>query len=68
MACVISLSLDQIGRKEMFYLTIHSIHMVKDHSDSERGNQLPRHGLIFPISSKGYALSHRHEIAYYGQL
>ena len=24
--------------------------MVKDHSDSERGNQLPPHGLLFPIS------------------
>ena len=28
-------------------------HMVKDHSDSERGNPLPHHGLLFPISSKG---------------
>ena len=28
-------------------------HMVKDHSDSERGNRLPPHGLLFPISSKG---------------
>ena len=26
--------------------------MVKDHSDSERGNPLPPHGLLFPISSK----------------
>ena len=26
--------------------------MVKDHSDSERGNLLP-HGLLFPISTKG---------------
>ena len=25
-------------------------HMVKDHSDSERGNPLPPHGLLFPIS------------------
>ena len=35
--------------------------MVKDHSDSERGNPLPPHGLLFPISSKGslYASSHR---------
>ena len=50
-------------RKEMFYLTTHSTHfilrlygvrhMVKDHSDSERGNQLPPHGLLFPINSKG---------------
>ena len=27
--------------------------MVKNHSDSERGNLLPPHGLLFPISSKG---------------
>ena len=26
--------------------------MVKDHSDSERGNPLPPHGLPFLISSK----------------
>ena len=46
----------------MFYLTTHSTHfilrlydvrhMVKDHSDSERENPLPPHGLLFPISSK----------------
>ena len=28
--------------------------MVKDHSDSDRGNPLPPHGLLFPISSKGH--------------
>ena len=28
-------------------------HMVKDHSDSERGNMLPPHGLLVPINSKG---------------
>ena len=28
-------------------------HMVKDHSDSEKGNPLPPHRLLFPISSKG---------------
>ena len=28
--------------------------MVKDHSDSERGNPLPPHGLLFPISSRDY--------------
>ena len=28
--------------------------MVKDHSDSEKGNLLPPHRLLFPISSKGY--------------
>ena len=27
--------------------------MVKDHSDSERGNLLPPHGLLFLISNKG---------------
>ena len=27
--------------------------MVKDHSDSERGNLLQPHRLLFPISSKG---------------
>ena len=52
------------GRKEMFYLMTHSTHlnflqlygvghMVKDHSDSVRGNPLPQHGLFFPINSKG---------------
>ena len=28
--------------------------MVKDHSDSERENLLPPHGLLFPINIKGY--------------
>ena len=32
--------------------------MVKDHSDSERGNPLPPHGLLFPISSKGSFIVH----------
>ena len=32
--------------------------MVKDHSDSERGNPLPPHELLFPISSKGYFYMH----------
>ena len=47
------------GNKEMFYLTPHSKHfiygyMVKDRSDSERGNPLPPlNVLLFPISSKG---------------
>ena len=37
-----------------FYLRLYGIrHMVKDHSDSERENLLPPHGLLFPISSKG---------------
>ena len=37
-----------------FYLRLYGVgHMVKDHSDSERGNPLPPHGLLFTISSKG---------------
>ena len=44
------------ARKELFYLRLYGVgHMVKGHSDSERGNPLPPlHGLIFPISSKDY--------------
>ena len=38
-----------------FILRLYGVgHMVKDHSDSERGNLLPPHGLLFPINSKGY--------------
>ena len=51
------------GRKEVnvlfndalntFYLRLNGVrHMVKDHSDSEKGN-LPPHRLLFPINSKG---------------
>ena len=37
-----------------FYLRLYGVrHMVKNHTDSERGNPLPPHGLLFPISSKG---------------
>ena len=37
-----------------FYLRLYVVgHMVKDHSDSERGNPLLPHGLLFLISSKG---------------
>ena len=38
-----------------FYLRLYDIrHMVKYHSDSERGNSLPPpHSLLFSISSKG---------------
>ena len=43
-----------------FYLRLYGVgHMVKDHSDSERGNPLPPHGLLFPISSKGYFICTR---------
>ena len=37
-----------------FYLRLNGVgHMVEDQSDSERGNPLLPHGLLFPISSKG---------------
>ena len=38
-----------------FYFRLYGVkHMVKDHSDSESGNYLPPHGLLFPISSKDF--------------
>ena len=38
-----------------FYLRLYGVgHMVKDHSNSERGNPMSPHGLFFPISSNGY--------------
>ena len=41
-----------------FYLQLYGFrHMVKDHSDRERGNLLPPHGLLFPINSKGSFIS-----------
>ena len=57
-------SLHKVGRKEgnvlfndalnTFYLRLYGVrHMVEDHSDSEKGNPLPPHRLLFPISSKG---------------
>ena len=37
-----------------FYLRLYGVrHILKDHSDSARGNPLPPHGLLCPISSKG---------------
>ena len=37
-----------------FYLWLYGGgHMVKYHTDSERGNPLPPHGLLFLINSKG---------------
>ena len=36
------------------YLQLYGVrHMVKDHSDSERGNPLPPHRLLLSINSKG---------------
>ena len=50
----------------MFYLTTHSTHfilrlygvghMVKDHSDSEKGNPLPPYRLLISINSKGSSI------------
>ena len=37
-----------------FYLRLYGVrHMVKDHSDNEKGNPLPPHRQLFPINSKG---------------
>ena len=37
-----------------FYLWLYGVrHMVKDHSDSEKGNLLPPHRLLLSINSKG---------------
>ena len=37
-----------------FYLRLYGVgHMVKDHSDSKRGNPLLPHEVLFPISSNG---------------
>ena len=53
---------DSERKKEMLYLTTHSTHfiygymasnMVKDHSDSEKGNPLSPHRLLLSINSKG---------------
>ena len=64
------------GRKEMFYLMTHSTHfiygylvsdVVNDLSDSERGNPLPPHGLLFPNSNKFllYAPSRKEDSTYH---
>ena len=60
----------------MFYLTTHSTlylrlygvrHMVKDHSDSEKGNPLPPHRLLLSINSKGsfICISHTQDNTYH---
>ena len=37
-----------------FYLLLYGVrHMVKDHSDSEKGNPLPPHRLLLSINKKG---------------
>ena len=52
-----------------FYLRLYGvIHIAKDHSDSEKGNPLPPHRLLFPINSTVllYAPSHRQGNTYHG--
>ena len=55
----------QKGRKEgnvlfndalnTFYLWLYGVgHMVRDQLDIDRENAQPPHGLLFPISRKGY--------------
>ena len=42
-----------------FYLRLYGVrHMVKDHSDSEKGNPLPPHRLLLSINSKGCFYMH----------
>ena len=69
-------------RKEVFYLTTHSTHLVtviwrrtyygEDQSDSERENPLPPHRLFFPILLYAparvllYAPSFRQDSTYHG--
>ena len=60
----------------MFYLRTHSTHfllrlygvrhMVKDHSDSEKGNPLPPHRLLFAARVLLYAPSHRQDSTFHG--
>ena len=51
-----------------FYLRLYGIrHMVKDHSDSEKGNLLPPHRLLLLINSKGsFICTHRQDNTYHG--
>ena len=59
------------GNKEFFYLTMHSIHflfyaymaldiiMVKDHSDSKRGNPLPPLSLSMALNQMSNTIYNR---------
>ena len=52
-----------------FYLQLYGVgHMVKDHSDSERGNPLPPHGYSFRLTARVllYAPSYRQDSTYHG--
>ena len=76
-AIVFQITMFLEGKKEMFlfynalntfYFRLYGMgHMVKDHSDSERGNPLSPHRLLFPIINKGsFTLpSHRQDDTYH---
>ena len=52
-----------------FYLRLYGVrHMVKNHSDSEKGNPLPPHRLLLSIKARVllYAPSHRQDNTYHG--
>ena len=53
-----------------FYLRLYGVkYMVKDHSDSERGNLLPPHmGYSLPLAARVilYVSSHREDNTYHG--
>ena len=52
-----------------FYLRLYGVgHMVKDHSDSERGNPLPYMGYSFRLTARVllYAPTHRQDSTYHG--
>ena len=53
-----------------FYLRLYGVrHMVKDHSDSEKGNLLPPHRILLSINSKVFFYmhpSHRQDNTYHG--
>ena len=54
-----------------FYLRLYGVgHMVQDHSDSERENPLPPHGLLFRLTARVllYAQSHRQDSTYHGHI
>ena len=66
------------NRKEIIYLTMQSTHfiygyiasdyMVKDYSDSKRGNLLPHQGYFFQLAARVllYAPFHRQDSTYHG--
>ena len=52
-------------RKEMFYLRLYGVgHIVKDHSDSERGNHMG-YSFRLPAMVLLYAPSHRQDSTYH---